>query len=123
MANFTEEQITQIKAALQKRYRELQAEIRSELVHSNEEFNINQADDINNILADVDTALIDRQINELRELEMSQKYFAELEFGDCIDCGEEIGFERLLANPSTQRCIKCQKRYEKTFPHESNPSL
>ncbi|PTN12170.1 TraR/DksA family transcriptional regulator [Nitrosomonas aestuarii] len=123
MANFTEEQLAQIKSALHKRYLELQAEIRSELVESSEEFNINQADDINNILADVDTALIDKQINEMRELEMSEKYLMELEFGDCADCGEEIGFERLIANPSAQRCIECQRKYEKTFPHESNPSL
>ena len=123
MANFTEEQLAQIKSALHKRYLELQAEIRSELVESGEEFNINQADDINNILADVDTALIDKQINEMRELEISLKYLMELELGDCIDCGNEIGFERLLAYPSAQRCIECQQRYEKAYPHESTPTL
>jgi len=32
----------------------------------------------------------------MRELEMSLKYLSELEFGDCIDCGNAIGFERLL---------------------------
>ena len=67
--------------------------------------------------------LVDRQINEMRELEMSLKYLSELEFGDCIDCGNAIGFERLLAYPSAQRCIECQSRYEKAFPQESNPSL
>ncbi|MCP5246007.1 MAG: TraR/DksA family transcriptional regulator [Burkholderiales bacterium] len=123
MANFTEEQLTQIKSALHKRYLELQEEVRSELVQSSEEFDIREADDINNILADVDTALVDKQINEMRELEMSEKYLMELEFGDCVDCGEEIGFERLIANPSAQRCIECQRKYEKLFPHDSNPSL
>ncbi|MCB1948222.1 TraR/DksA family transcriptional regulator [Nitrosomonas sp.] len=123
MANFTEEQLTQIKSALHKRYLELQEEIRNELVQSGEEFDLRQADDISNILADVDTALVDKQINEMRELEMSEKYLMELEFGDCVDCGEEIGFERLIANPSAQRCIACQRKYEKLYPHESNPSL
>lgn len=123
MANFTEEQLTQIKSALHKRYLELQEEIRSELVQSSEEFDLRQADDINNILADVDTALIDKQINEMRELEMSEKYLTELEFGDCVECGEEIGFERLIANPSAQRCIECQRKYEKLFPYDSNSSL
>ncbi|MCB1935157.1 MAG: TraR/DksA family transcriptional regulator [Nitrosomonas sp.] len=123
MANFTEEQLRQIKAALHKRYLELQDEIRSELVNAGEEFDVTRADDVNNILADVDTALIDKQINEMRELEMSEKYLMELEFGDCVDCGEEIGFERLIANPSAQRCIECQRQFEKFYPPESNPSL
>lgn len=123
MANFTEEQLQQIKSALHKRYLELQEEIRSELVNAGEEFDVSRADDVNNILADVDTALIDKQINEMRELEMSEKYLMELEFGDCVDCGEEIGFERLIANPSAQRCIKCQRKFEQFYPPESNPSL
>ncbi len=123
MANFTEDQLQQIKTALHKRYLELQDEIRSELVNAGEEFDISHADDINNILADVDTALVDKQINEMRELEMSEKYLMELEFGDCVDCGEEIGFERLIANPSTQRCIECQRKFEKFYPPGSMPSL
>jgi len=123
MVNFTEEQLQQIKAAIHKRYLELQDEIRSELVNAGEEFDVSRADDINNILADVDTALLDKQINEMRELEMSEKYLMELEFGDCVDCGEEIGFERLIANPSTQRCIECQRKFEKFYPSGNPPSL
>jgi RNA polymerase-binding transcription factor len=123
MTNFTQDQLMQLKAAMQKRYTQLQEEIRSELLHSESRFDINLADDINNIPDDIDTALIDRQINEMRELEVSLKQFMELEFGDCIDCDEEIGFDRLMAYPSAQRCIACQSQYEKSFPHEANPSL
>lgn len=123
MANFTEDELQQIKTALHKRYLELQEEIRSELINAGEEFDVARADDINNILADVDTALIDKQINEMRELEMSEKYLMELEFGDCVECGEEIGFQRLIANPSAQRCIDCQRKFEQFFPPEKNPSL
>ncbi len=123
MANFTEEQLTQLKAALHRRYLNLQEEIHNEMGHSAQVRDFNLADYLNNIPDDIDTALVDRQINEMRELEMSMKYLSELEFGDCIDCGNEIGFERLLAYPSAQRCIDCQNQYEKAFPHESNPSL
>ena len=123
MVNFTEEQLQQIKAAIHKRYLELQEEIRSELVNAGEEFDVSRADDINNILADVDTALVDKQTNEMRELEMSEKYLMELEFGDCVDCGGEIGFERLIANPSAQRCIECQRKFEKFYSSENTPSL
>jgi len=123
MANFTENQLMQLKVALQKRYLELQDEVRNELGHANDIGNTDLAEYLNNIPDDIDTALVDRQINEMRELEMSLKYLSELEFGDCIDCGNEIGFDRLIAYPSAQRCIQCQSQYEKTFPHESNPSL
>ncbi len=123
MANFTENQLMQLKVALQKRYLELQDEVRNELGHANDIGNTDLTEYLNNIPDDIDTALVDRQINEMRELEMSLKYLSELEFGDCIDCGNEIGFDRLIAYPSAQRCIQCQSQYEKTFPHESNPSL
>ena len=123
MANFTDDQLIQLKTALHKRYSDLQEEIRNELAHTKDIRDFNLAEYLNNIPDDIDTALVDRQINEMRELEMSLKYLSELEFGDCIDCGNEIGFERLLAYPSAQRCIQCQNQYENAFLHESNPSL
>lgn len=123
MADFTENQLIQLRAALQRRYLELQDEIRSELGHASDRGNIDLTEYLNTIPDDIDTALVDRQINEMRELEISLKYLSELEFGDCIDCGNEIGFDRLLAYPSAQRCIQCQNQYEKSFPQESNPSL
>jgi len=39
-----------------------------------------------------------------------------MSFGDCPDWGGEIGFARLLAYPTAQRCTPCQDRHEKTFP-------
>jgi len=33
--------------------------------------------------------------------------------GACEDCGEEIFFERLLAQPTTHHCITCKSREEK----------
>ena len=123
MANFTETQLLQLKAALQKRYLELQEEIRKELGHANDPRNADLTEYLNTIPDDIDTALVDRQINEMRELEMSMKYLRELEFGDCIDCGNEIGFDRLLAYPSAQRCIHCQSEYERSFPQDSGSSL
>ncbi|MBS0299691.1 MAG: TraR/DksA family transcriptional regulator [Proteobacteria bacterium] len=123
MAKFTEDQLMQLKIALQKRYLALQEEVNNELSHSRATRDSEQNEYSNDSPDDIDTALIDRQINEMRELEMSMEYLNELEFGDCIDCGNEIGFERLLAQPAAQRCIECQSKYEKAFPQESNPSL
>lgn len=123
MANFTEDQLAQLKTALQERYLALQEEVQNELAHTNDIRDPELVEYLSDTPDDIDTALIDRQINEMRELEMSLEYLNELEFGDCIDCGNEIGFERLLAYPSAQRCIQCQSKYEKAFPQESSPSL
>jgi len=35
-------------------------------------------------------------------------------YGVCIECGGDIGFERLRANHSAVRCIDCQTMHEKT---------
>ena len=34
-------------------------------------------------------------------------------FGLCFDCGEEISAKRLAIIPWTERCVRCQARYEK----------
>ncbi|NTU47655.1 MAG: RNA polymerase-binding protein DksA [Deltaproteobacteria bacterium] len=33
-------------------------------------------------------------------------------FGDCEDCGEEIGEDRLKARPVTTLCIECKRKQE-----------
>ena len=35
-------------------------------------------------------------------------------YGICSNCGQDIGFERLRANPGAERCIHCQTLFEKT---------
>ena len=37
-------------------------------------------------------------------------------YGICIDCGGEIPFKRLQAQPTALRCVACQSAYEKTHP-------
>ena len=34
------------------------------------------------------------------------------EYGECRDCGEDIGFRRLSARPETPFCLACQSRRE-----------
>ncbi len=34
-------------------------------------------------------------------------------YGRCGDCGREIGRKRLLAQPSAERCVRCQERAER----------
>ena len=109
----------------------MQEEIRSELGRSSDQRYISLASTLHDVgdnsvvdmLMDLDATIIERQVNEMREIETSLKNLAGLDFGNCIDCNEEIGFDRLMASPATQRCVRCQSRHEKIYTHETNPTL
>jgi DnaK suppressor protein len=46
------------------------------------------------------------------------------EYGICIDCGEAIPEQRLLADPAVSRCVNCQALSERTFAEkDATPSL
>jgi RNA polymerase-binding protein DksA len=75
------------------------------------------------LIADLGHADMGRDLNELRELEAARSRLAEGRYGTCDDCGGEIGFERLKANPAAVRCIACQTRHEKTYGGTSGSSL
>lgn len=131
MANLSEEQLAKLKNVLQQRYLELQEDVRSELERSGEQRYIDLAgkvgdvgdDSVADMLVDIDTAIVDRQVQQMRAIEAALKHLAALDFGDCSDCGAEIGFNRLLAYPTAQRCVQCQSQHEKTYSHEPNPTL
>ena len=67
------------------------------------------------LLSDVGEAEVTRDLGELRMLERALKRVSEGSYGQCIDCGGEIPFERLRAQPGAERCRPCQERREKTY--------
>ena len=75
------------------------------------------------LIADLDHADVGRDLNELRDLEAARARLADGSYGTCTDCGGEIGYERLKANPAAVRCIACQTRHEKTYGTTSGSSL
>ena len=74
------------------------------------------------LIADLEHADLGRDLDELRALEQARARLSDGSYGICIDCGRDIGFERLKANPSAVRCIEDQTRYEKTFGTGATPS-
>jgi RNA polymerase-binding transcription factor len=67
------------------------------------------------LLSDVGEAEVTRDLGELRMLEAALKRVSEGSYGGCVDCGAEIPFERLRAQPGAERCVACQERREKTY--------
>lgn len=75
------------------------------------------------LIADLDHADMGRDLTELRGLELARARLTDGSYGICIDCGRDIGFERLKANPSAERCIEDQTKYEKTYGSGPTPTL
>lgn len=94
MENLTREQLTILKKELQHRYLKLQDEVRSELGSSSDDRHISLASTLKDvgdnsvvdILMDLGATIIDRQVHEMRNIEVSLKNLADDNFGDCIDC-------------------------------------
>jgi RNA polymerase-binding transcription factor DksA len=75
------------------------------------------------LFADLEQADLSRDLDEFRALEAARDRLKGGEYGICVDCGSDIGFERLKAFPAAIRCIQCQERHEKTFGGEPRSSL
>ncbi|MBU1042631.1 MAG: TraR/DksA family transcriptional regulator [Proteobacteria bacterium] len=55
-----------------------------------------------------------RRLEERRgEIEAALKRLDRGCYGDCEECGEEIGLARLMANPTAQLCVYCQADSER----------
>ena len=75
------------------------------------------------LISDLDQADASRDLSELRMLETARARMADGSYGACSNCGQDIGFARLRANPGAERCIHCQTLFEKTHAGTQVPKL
>jgi RNA polymerase-binding transcription factor DksA len=68
---------------------------------------------IADLLESVDTHALDSEVEELLAIESAKSAIGNKTYGQCIDCQEAIGFQRLLAMPAAPRCHRCQERHER----------
>ena len=66
---------------------------------------------------------IDRDAQELRRIDAALLRIQEGTFGYCSDCDQEIPWERLRAEPTAVRCVRCQELYERTHVSPSTPTM
>jgi len=131
MSALTQTQIGELQTLLRSRQAKLLEEIRDELARSGDQHYIDLAgavtdlgdDSVADMLADLDAAQVDRQAHEVRDIEAALARIKSDEYGVCIDCSENIAFERLQAYPSAKRCIQCQEQREKHYAGEGQHSL
>jgi DnaK suppressor protein len=118
----TPEQTEELQKTVEQRSAALLAEIRRDMSKVREDRLadlVGPAGDsgdqsVASLISDLDQADASRDILELRTLEAARQRLADGSYGTCIDCGQDIGYERLRANPGAVRCIHCQTRFEKT---------
>lgn len=129
--NLSENEIKPLKQKLVERRTALREEIRAELIRSDESRfsdlagRVHDAGDesVADLLVDVDTAIVNRHISELRHIEEALRRMSQGGYGYCDTCGERIELARLSTQPTAIRCLGCQDRYERVAPHGLTPRL
>ncbi len=131
MTPLSDRQRDELQERLAKRREALRAEIQRELANSDDPrvtgF-MNQlvaTEDwvLADILSDLDIATVTRDVGELAEVDVALARIAEGSYGTCSDCGEPIGWPRLNAQPTAERCIACQQKLEVRSSRPRHPSL
>ncbi len=131
MSDLTDLQIDDLKTRLVQSGRELKDEIREILIRSDDQHHKDLAgavadagdDAVADMLVDIDTALADRHVLELRDAESALQRMRDGKFGVCIECSADVGYERLTVYPTAKRCIRCQQRHEQTHFGGATPTL
>jgi DnaK suppressor protein len=127
----TQDQAKELQGAIDERRAALLAELRKDVSRSREQQYGELAgpapdpgdESVAALIADLDHAEVERDVGELRQLDAARSRIEEGSYGECIQCGRDIQFERLRANPSALRCIDCQTLYERTHAQPAGSSL
>jgi RNA polymerase-binding protein DksA len=125
-------QLDQLAKKLNENYQTLLREVRSELENSGDQHRIdllnNEPGDsgdesLANALADFNLTILDRHIDDMRDIEAALQRIKNGEYGVCTDCGVDVAFARLQAYPTAKRCIVCQEKRERDYAHEGQPKM
>lgn len=63
---------------------------------------------------EIDLARTDRELHELGAVSRALAGLERPDYGQCVDCGGGIPFDRLKAEPWAQRCVPCETRHEQS---------
>jgi DnaK suppressor protein len=63
---------------------------------------------------EIDLAQTDREMGELGAVSRALARLAQPGYGQCVDCGVAIPFDRLKAEPWAERCVPCETRHEQS---------
>src|SRR5688572_996402 len=122
MANLTDKQLQKLKQQLLDRQRLLVEEVSEQRSQAAEEGTeeamggVGDAGDesVARMATDLHLQEAGRDLEELHDIEAALQRIEDGSYGDCEQCGSEIGYPRLEAQPTATRDIECQSNWEKT---------
>ncbi|MGZ5226141.1 MAG: TraR/DksA family transcriptional regulator, partial [Burkholderiales bacterium] len=123
MADLTKAQLQQLRQKLLDRQRVLVAEVREKREQAAADGNedaiggVGDAGDESVLRAatDLDLQEAGRDVQELNDIDAALRRMEDGSYGICDECGQEIGYPRLDAQPTALRCISDQEKYERTY--------
>lgn len=122
----TPKQLKELKELLQSRKRKI-LEAEEQLMEADRESaGLRHADEVDLASAEwestVEHRMRGRDVALLKKITKALVLVDEGGYGECENCGNYIGFKRLLARPEATLCIECkeeQERVEKSFMKEA----
>lgn len=129
-SDLTEQQLQAFEKKLQNRFADLSRTISAESAKHTREQNsrrIDQISDTNDatlaeLLVDIELALADQHIQDIRDFDSALTRIAEGSYGECCDCKAAIGVKRLKAFPTAKRCNHCQQIHDRRLTHDLQPA-
>lgn len=82
---------------------------------ANDEGDLSVAD----LSRDMKLEQIDREIEQLREVDAAELRMEKGTYGYCVECDREIKPARLQVQPTASRCLECQELFERTHQTRS----
>jgi DnaK suppressor protein len=128
MEKLTQEQSQHLAELLNQRERILRADILREMNLQDDYAQIaSEAPDTGDssfadLSVDLGNAAVSRDLTELRAIQTARNRMENGSYGECTECGFDIPYKRLLAQPTAERCAPCQQAYEKTHLDSSKGS-
>lgn len=131
MTALTSHQKRQLEKSLQMRRVVMQNAARDEVTHAEDHSFAAIAGEVPDFgdqataaaLTDFDNEIARRNIRTMRDIDEALMRMKAHRFGRCVDCGEDIGFRRLMAFPTASRCMTCQSMHERTYAGGASPTL
>ncbi|MHB8621837.1 MAG: TraR/DksA family transcriptional regulator [Sulfuricaulis sp.] len=132
MPSLSNEQTQFLEQRLKNRREELRDIIHAELVASDQEDFTKLAGMVHDageesfaeLVRGINLTNRARELQEIQDVEAALDRIQHGAYGTCVDCHEDIVYERLEAYPTAKRCITCQSRREnRRGGRDATPSL
>ena len=131
MPELTDKQIQTLRQHMLDRQRVLVEEVREQRSQTAEDGNggalggVGDAgeESVLRMVTDLHLQEAGRDVEELRDIDAALERIEAGEYGQCEQCGNDIGHARLEVQPTATRCIECQSQFEKTYAQKNTPTL